>query len=338
MNGSGINVLYLTCNYPSLENPHHVPFITREIAWLRRAGAEKNLTVDVFAFSGGFNPRRYAEAWAKLQKQYRAKRYDVLHAQFGQTGLLTLFPKPAPTVITFHGSDLNGIYDADNRLTQEGLILRRVSQVSAMRADAIILVSEKMARFLPQKRAYHLIPCGLDLDLFAPAPKQEARRILGLDPNKRYVLFAGSKTNPIKRYELAQATVNALDPALNAELLVPEKVAPDDMPRYMQAADVLLLTSTREGSPSVIKEALACNLPFVSTDVGDVRERVISGCIVSADDSPQALARAVQSVLCAEQPFVGRHTVQDLDGLATAHRVISLYESLNMNHRNAGRY
>ena len=95
----------------------------------------------------------------------------------------------------------------------------------------------------------------------------------------------------------------------------------------MNACDVLLMTSLHEGSPNVVKEALACNLPIVSTDVGDVRNRIgaLDGCVVCATDDPATIAEALNQVLSRRQGIDGRKAVLDLDEQVLTSKVIDVY-------------
>lgn len=315
-----MKVLLLTTSWPTPENPSAVPFLVREVESLRAAGVE----IELFHFRGGLSPQNYMRARRQLRQHLRNNHYDLLHAQFGQSGLLALFPKPLPLVVTFQGSDINGIVGPDGRQTPRGLLLRLTSKIIARQADEIILVSAAMAQHLPHT-SYHVIPGGLDLELFKPIPKSVARSALGLAGVGRYILFAASRTNPIKRYPLAREAI-ALVPG--AQLLVAEGVTPDQIPLYMNAADALLLTSTREGSPNVVKEALACNLPVVSVDVGDVAVRLkpIDGCIVCEDDSPETIAAALNTTIQNPPSILGRESVQSISLSATAQKIISVYQ------------
>jgi teichuronic acid biosynthesis glycosyltransferase TuaC len=317
-----MKVLVITPAWPTPEHPERVPFIVRQVDALRRSGVD----IHIFSFQGGFHPWNYLRAWLKLRRCLRACNYDLLHTHFGQSGLLAISPIGCPLVVTYHGSDLNGCFGP--RATLSGFILQKVSQLVALKAREIIVVAEYLARFLPRNKTYHVIPCGVDLDLLRPVPRSEARKELGLSADRRYILFAsGIQNNPIKRFALANEVISQLPDHYNAELLAVIGVPPVQIPFYLSAADVLLLTSVCEGSPTIVKEALACNLPVVSVDVGDVRELIgtVEGCIVCDDHRPQTLAAAVAKVLDAPAPFSGRTAVWDLDENLLARKILEVY-------------
>lgn len=320
--GTDLCVLMITSEYPTLEHPYSGIFVARRAETLRRAGIQ----VEVFAFRGAKNPMNYLRAWWQVRARLSQNRYDLIHAQFGQSGLLAL-PKQLRLVVTFRGSDLRGIVGRNGRYTVIGYLLQLVGQFVARAADEVIVVSEALACCLPP-RSYHVIPGGLDLDLFSSISKEEARRQLGLPLDRQLVLFAADPENPVKRYALAQETLAQLNEACGAELIVTRDVPYSRMPLYMSACDVLLLTSLHEGSPGVVKEALACNLPVVSVDVGDVRQRIgsVEGCVVCADDQPETIAVALQQVLKRRERVNGRAAVQDLDERLLTQKVIAVYE------------
>jgi glycosyltransferase involved in cell wall biosynthesis len=323
-----MQVLMITSEWPTSEHPEWVPFLVREVDHLRK----NLLQLDLLSFRGGMNPVNYLKAWKMVQYHLNKQNYDLIHAQFGQSGLLAILPKRRPLVVTFRGSDLNGIVGASGRMTLTGWLLRRLSQLVSLRAEEIILVSKGLASSLPRKE-HHLIPTGIDLSLFKPLPQYEARQQLNLSPNSYYVLFAGGRNNPIKRYSLAQEAISVVVCHQPLELLVVKNEPPDKMPLYMNAADVLLLTSSREGSPNVVIEALACNLPVVAVDVGDVRERLgqVDGCIVTADNHPQTIAAALQKVIQLGERVAGRDAVRHLDIRTTTRQIINVYHQA-LNH------
>jgi len=317
-----MRVLMITCEWPSTTSSNSGIFVARQVESLRQAGVD----IDVFHFRGAKSPRNYIRAWRGAQDRLSQGGYDVVHAQWGQSALLA-FPKRLPLVVTFRGGDLNGIFDKNGRITAAGRVLRVLSRWVADRADQIIVVSKELASRIP-RRPCHVIPSGLDLDLFHPMPLEEARSRLGLPIGKPLVLFAADPCNrPIKRYALAEAAMARLSPRLEAELVVANGVPHVLMPCYMNACDVLLVTSIREGSPNVVKEALACNLPVVSVDVGDVKQRIgpVKGCVLCGDDSPETIASGLERILHTRGRVDGRRAVLELDERALAERTIAVY-------------
>ena len=173
----------------------------------------------------------------------------------------------------------------------------------------------------------HLIPSGLDFSRLPLLPREEARRQLGLPLSKRLVLFVGNPGEARKRYALAQEVVARLDKTLDAELVVAWQVPHDLVPIYMNACDALLFVSMYEGSPNVVKEALACNLPVVSMEVGDVAERLapVAGCRLCTSDDPDHLAQTLGEVLRPGTRIDGRSSVRELDENLLAQRTIQVY-------------
>jgi glycosyltransferase involved in cell wall biosynthesis len=324
-NFNGIRVLMITNQWPTAERPRAAPFIVRQVDFLRRAGTQ----VDVFHFKGAKNPFRYLGAWCQVQRHLLRNQYDLIHAQWGQCALLAL-PKRRPLIITFRGNDLEGIVGGNGKYTLLGWIQTVISKWMAQRADQIVVVSERLGRHFPN-RPYWVIPSGLDLELFRPIPSTEARRKLGLPSNKRLILFAATSIqNPRKRYDLAKAAVDLLRDRFDIELVVAAGVPHSLMPYYMSACDALLLVSMHEGSPNVVKEALACNLPVVSVDVGDVRERLeaVEGCVICADCSVDTIASGLEQVLSRKERSDSRDSVDDLDEMVIAQRVIAIYSQM----------
>lgn len=320
--GANLRVLMVTSEWPTTEHPEWVPFIVQQVEFLRFAGVD----LEVFHFRGERNPMNYLRSWRRMRQGTRLGEFDLVHAQFGQSGLLGL-PKQVPLVVTFHGSDVQGIVGSNGHYTMAGIILKWVSWCVAWAANEVIVVSEHLAKNLP-RRPYQVIPVGLDLNLFRPIPQEEARRKLGLPLGKHLVLFAADPNRIEKRYSLAQQVVTLLNQKFDAELVVASELPHRSMPLYMSACDALLLTSLHEGSPTVVKEALACDLPVVSVDVGDVRLRIgsIEGCIVSDDDRAETIAAGLVEVLRRRARINGRIAVQGLDERLLIQKLIQVYE------------
>jgi teichuronic acid biosynthesis glycosyltransferase TuaC len=320
-----VRVLMITSGWPQPGQPQTTHFIKRQAEFLRAAGVH----VDVFHFRGERRPWNYALAWLRARRRLAFGRYDLVHAQFGQSGLLAL-PKRVPLVVTYRGSDILGIVGQGGRYTRAGRILQRLTRMVATQADAVIVVSEHMKRHLPASVPATVLPSGLDLTLFRPVPRDAARARLGLPLDRRLVLFAGNPAVPRKRYELAKRAIELLNPSLPVELIVAWGVPHADMPYLMSACDAMVFTSMQEGSPNVVKEALACDLPVVSVHVGDVAERLggIDGCELCPDERPETIAASLARVLERRQRIAGRATVIHLDENTLTARLIALYHSV----------
>ncbi len=326
-----LRVLMITSDWPDAPGPPRTTqFIKRQAEYLKAAGVQ----VDVFPFRGDQKLLNYVRAWFQARARFRSTRYDVVHAQFGQSGLLAL-PKRYPLVVTFRGSDLLGIVsDSTGRYTWKGRIGQWLSRLVAARANAVIVVSDHMKQSLPTGVSAQVIPSGLDLDLFRPIPRDEARQRLGLSPTARLVLFVGRPHQARKRCDLARQAVEILNRTLPAEFVLAWHVPHTDIPYYMSACDVLVCTSVQEGSPNVVKEALACNLPVVSVAVGDVPERLrgIAGCELCADDAPETIAAALERVLRRGGRVDGRTAMKALDERLLTGQVIGVYRSAMNGH------
>lgn len=274
-----------------------------------------------------------AVVWKELQRlraEIQTFAPDVVHAHFGtMTALVTTIASHVPVVITFHGSDLNPAPRVSWLRSKLG---RTFSHLAALRADQVICVSSQLGQRLSyMKDRTHVIPCGVNTDRFLPMSRSECRDRLGWSQDEVIVLF-NARTDPRgKRLDLAEAAVS------HAKQVIPNlrlhvfrgKTHPDEMPYYYCAANALLMTSDYEGSPMVVKEAMACNLPVVSVDVGDVAERLVGvsqSAVVARDAS--ALGNALIEFVLAERPSNGREIISSLSEENVAKRVAEIYRQV----------
>jgi glycosyltransferase involved in cell wall biosynthesis len=204
---------------------------------------------------------------------------------------------------------------------------RHVCKLATGIFHRVIMVSDEMKERLPYEDAV-VIPCGVNMDRFAPMDKLEARRQLGLPLDKKLVLWAGEHFRPEKRYEIVEAAMTTLSAEdHDVELVLLSGHPHTEVPAYMNAADVLLLTSDAEGSPMVVKEAMACNVPVVSTDVGDVAEVIggTEGCHITSQD-PADVVDKLKLALAFGKRTDGREAVKRMDLDAISRRIIDVYE------------
>ncbi len=317
-----MNVLIITTEWPDITKKIYTPFLVQQINYLRKAGVK----INVFHFRGNGNPINYVKAWLEVRRQKSWKEADLIHAHWGQSGLPALLSHKR-LVVTFHGSDLQGTVNQADRYTISGKLLVAISKYIARKADYCIAVSKRVEDKLPVGIKSEVIPCGLNLELFRPLDNVICRDQLALEKSKKYILFVADPGNPIKRYHLAKDAVELVKKEYDAELLVVNGFEHEQIPQFMNAGDALILTSTHEGSPTVVKEGLACNLPIVSVDVGDVRERTqgIDGCEI-CEATPNALAEGIKKVLKRGKRLDAFEKIQFLDESKIVQRIIDVYQ------------
>jgi glycosyltransferase involved in cell wall biosynthesis len=318
-----VRVLALTAIYPTPERPGYAAFVRTQLESLRRAGVD----VDLALIKGRNTKLMYAKAMYELRRRLAATQYDLVHAHYSYAGVVARTQWRVPVVVTYHGDDLLGTVDENGRTTPFSRAVVAAGQMLAELVDAVIVQTEAMARVL-RRPDVHVIPHEVDFDVFRPLDHREARVALGLDPGRKYLLFAAPPHIPVKRFPLAREAVERLrehDPTV--ELLVVFRESQERLALHMNACDALVFPSFQEGSPNIVKQALACNLPIVATDVGDVRQLVgtTPGCVVSEPDAA-SFARHLRELLARGERTQGRERVRHLDAPRVAHRVIEVYE------------
>ena len=313
----------LTSEWPDKENPHSAPFIKRQVEYLRY----HNIDIDLYHFKGLGNPFNYIRSWVEVRRKLNLEKYDIVHAQWGQSAILAI-GSSLPLVITYRGSDVNGIYNAKGLIRIKSFFLKIVSKRLSLKASGVITVSKSLKNLLPKGLNVNIIPSGIDLKIFRPESKESARKKLGLSLTSKYVLFPSNIKMSAKRYHLAKEVINIVRDHIKVSLITLHKQNPENVALFMNACDVMLLTSANEGSPNVIKEAMACNMPIVSTAVGDVQERIgrIPGCFVCSNDSPHFIAKHLVKALENPNRVNSRKDIMHLDENIVTKNVISVYE------------
>lgn len=246
--------------------------------------------------------------------RHARRNYDLVHANYGLTGPAAVAQFRLPVVLSLWGSDLMGP-------------LGWVGRAAAKASDEVIVMSERMATELGTE--CHVVPHGVDLDRFRPMPRDEAKREVGWQTDTRHAFFPYSTSRPVKNYQLAERVVDAVDRVLESDVALKtvSGVEHERMPRYYNAADALVLTSEYEGSPNSVKEAMACNLPVVSTDVGDVPERLDGVSPGGVCTSEAELVATLATVLDAGRRSNGRERISDLSVERMGERIESVYSS-----------
>ncbi len=312
-----MKILVVTNMYPVPEEPALGIFVQEQVEALRRQGVE----VDVFFINGRRYRRNYLTGFLRYLPWPLTHRYDLIHAHYPLTGLIARAQVRYPLVVTYHGIEV--VFGWQGALCK----------LLAPRVDRVIVTSQRVREGLGMATA-SVIPCGVNLELFAPQPRQEARAALGLPQDKKLVLFCAGM-RPEKRFDLVKAAVDSLsagDP--NVQLVIATEQPHHTIPAYMNACDALVLASDYEGSPTVIKEAMACNLPIVSVDVGDVREVIAGtdGCYICERTAEDIAAKLALALDRTERTNGWQHIQRlSLDNIAA--RLISEYESVLAQRR-----
>lgn len=298
----------------SFNKGYFAPFILEQAEALKVEGC----VIDYFGLQGK-GIQGYLRNLSQLKRKVNEWHPDVIHAHYGLSGLFANLQRQVPVVTTYHGSDIN-----EPRVLPFSRVAMRLSAWN-------IFVSTKTLEIVHPRRNFTLLPCGIDLFDLQLIGKSEARQKLGMGKGKRYVLFAGAFNNKVKNAPLAKETVARLKND-RVELLELKGYSREEVTMLMCAVDAFLMTSFSEGSPQVVKEALACGCPIVSVDVGDVRERTkgVEGCYVTDSRHPKDLAELLQKALLFEGKTHGREKViaDKLDNELVVRQLIGIYNKV----------
>ena len=285
------------------------PFVSDQVEALVKIGVK----VDYFLINGkgvlGYLKNRFL-----LKKTIKQLNPDLIHAHGGLCGFLAVLQRTTPVITSFHGSDIN------KPLT------RIFSLLTYLLSRKSIFVSKQLSNKIRVKKP-NIIPCGVNISLFNEIDKIEARKKLGLSLTNKYILFSSSFDRRVKNYPLAKKSV---------DLLKEEKIKIIELKNYsrkevsllMNAADLVLLTSFTEGSPQFKKEAMACNRPIVTTNVGDVDWLLEGehGAYVCSYDSG-VIAKSIQKALNVKNVNTRSKLITlKLDSKSIAQKIKYIYE------------
>lgn len=315
-------VLVVANLWPTPADPGYGSFVQEQMESLRPLGVE----YEVLFINGRDSRWNYLHAYPELWGRLKNRQFDLIHAHFGLSGLVARCQFSLPLVITFHGDDVLGQPTRTGRITLMGRFFQVTSFLLAPLASAVIVQNREMQRRLKLASA-RIIPCGIDLDLFRPSDLQQARRALGLDLGKKYVLFAYNPAEQRKRFDLIEAAVaRARKEVPEIEILQVRGRPHKDMPLYMNAADVLVLASMIEGSPLAVKEAMATNLPVIAVDVGDTRDLIgpTEGSYVVPRDA-QSIADKIVEVCRRGSRTNGREWIAQWSTENIARQIMQVY-------------
>jgi glycosyltransferase involved in cell wall biosynthesis len=322
-------VLVVTNLWPYEGDPSYGCFVKAQMESLRPLGVH----YDVMFINGSESRWNYLRAFPQLWQRLRATRYDLIHAHMSLSGLVARCQISVPLVVSFMGHDVTGKLKGSDDIPLSGRFYQVSSFILARLAGAVIVKTAELKQHLKLDSA-QVIPNGVDLELFRPAEQAEARRVLGLDQQKKLVLFPYDPHNARKRFDLVEAAVARARQAIpELEILRVSGVPQSRMPLYMNAADVLVLASQSEGSPNAVKEAMATNLPVITVDVGDAAELIgqTEGCHLVPRDSRKIAAKIVE--VCGNGMRTrGRDRIARLSMENVASRIVQVYSTV-IRHR-----
>ena len=279
----------------------------------------ENVEVDYFLIKGK-GMMGYLKQIKPLKKYIRNNTPDVVHAHYSLSAFVASLSGARPLVVSLMGSDVkaSSLYK---------MVIRLFASLFGWRE--IVVKSRDMYEDLKIKQA-KIIPNGVNMDLFKLLDKNECRQSLGWDSKKINILFPANPSRIEKDFSLAKDAVGLLN--VDLAMHVFEHVDHKMTPLHFNAADVVLLTSKWEGSPNVIKEAMACGCPIVSVDVGDVRERTedVEGCYVANSRNPEDLADLLKKALAFDKKTNGREKIiaDGLDNKFVAARLMDIYKKI----------
>lgn len=254
----------------------------------------------------------------KLRKKIKSKKYDVIHAHYSLSGFVSILAGAKPVVVSLMGSDVMASNSFSKLIEFCSIYIWKATIVKSIAMNKLKL------------KNLHIIPNGVNMSMFDVMDKRTCKANLNLYYNKKYIIFVSNPKRYEKNFELALNAYNQINDG-TIELKTVFNVEHDEIVKYMHAADVLVFTSLWEGSPNVIKEAMACNCPIVSVDVGDVKD-VISGvdnCYLAEYDAND-IAEKLKKVLENGGRSNGREKIlkMGLDSESVANKIIDIYKSV----------
>lgn len=294
---------------PDRPHPQRGRFVRDQVEALRRIG---EVEVELYEFSPGKRALAHA-AWG-LRRRYGRARFDVAHAHFGLSAWPALAVRARVRALTVHGGDL--AHPRTRRLTAR--VIPRI--------DLLAAASQDLAERLPvgYERA-QVLPCGVDMERFAPIPRGEARARLELPADEPFVLFLASPSRKEKRYDQALELARDAD----VEVRALGDVDPELVVLWINASNAVLVPSAREGFGLAVLEALACDVPVLATPVGVHREALegVEGALCAPFDLAAWRAALAPHIRDPDPRIAGRDRARPYSADAMARRVLAAWRA-----------
>ena len=327
-----LKILMVVGGFASKEEPSFQPFVKGQIESIKALGH----TVEIFNIKGNEFAGNYILKTISLRKFAAKFKPDIIHSHYSYVAFSALSTLPFPQVISFMGDDINGDFDINGNLTIRSYLHRPFAVIPAMFAKAVIVKSKGMMNNISHKKVY-VIPNGVNFSTFYGYSKADARKELNLPQGKKYIIFPGDVNDTNKKFHLTKAASDILKNKfeIDHEILHMRTASQIELNKYFNAVDALVFTSKSEGSPNVIKEAMASNTPIVTVDVGDVKEVISNAknCYI-VKDTPEEIAEKLFAVLQDGKRTNGRKLINHLELSNIAKRVESVYRDVLVDVRN----
>lgn len=294
---------------------HHA-FVYEQIESVKK---QFNIDYDTY-FIKGRGITGYLRNLSKLKNKIREYNPDLVHAHYGLSGLLACLQRRVPVVITFHNSEVRTFF------------INLWASIAGMFSKYNIYVANHIRgkMILKSGKNYCVVPCGINFDEMKPMEKEFALEKMKLKKDNKNFLFGGRFNDTIKNYELAKAAMQILSKDYsNVNLIELKGYSREEVALLFNACDLLLLPSKDEGSPQVVKEAMASNCPVVATDVGDIREILADtkGCFITSFDADDT-AEKISNALKYGERTNGREKIKRFDNKIIAEKIYSVYNEV----------
>ena len=329
-----MRVLHITPMYPTESNPGFGAFVKSQIESLK-----EHVDIELLVLPGMGGIRPYIKAVPVIREKLK-EEFDIVHVHFGHVSTLVKMvrPKKTPLVTSYCGTDLLGKVSAKWIERFKGQIFSDQNIKYSKYDDYSIVKTEELAaKIRTRTKNLEIIPNGVDTGVFKGRDRNECRVKLGLDLDRPVVLFPADPENKVKNFELLRDALAKLED-LKIQLISFDKnnkVAHKQVADYMNAADLVVLTSFHEGSSNVVKETMACNGRVISTDVGDCKWLLegVKGSSIARRDSSD-LAELIRNALEDKSGLSNSREVlfeKKLDAESIALRIFEVYNKVVKN-------
>lgn len=318
-----MKILLVTNMYPTDNRPNYGIFVKEQVEAVGRCFNDVEYDIYYINTENGYS--EYLRSITIINNKIKTRKYDLVHVHYGLSGLFLLnpFAVKIPVAVTLHGGDIQ----PEQGKTVQVAITKRILH----RADIAISLNDRMT-MLAQKHCQNTvkIPCSVNTDIFTPPSARKSLK----NRNELTVVFPSDRNRTVKNYPLFQATVKMLErkQKIKVNEILLTGMSRKEVADTLKKADIMLMTSISEGSPQAVKEAMACNLPIVSTKVGDIDYLLenVTNSYWSDVHTPESLCDEIIKVIDNDLPSNGREQIfaLGLDDNSIAEKIHHIYKNL----------